>query len=61
MDASACEAGDTGSLSSWHSSIGIPINFHVGSGIRTFFSIELCAPLEVTKGCEAPCPDEAEN
>ena len=36
------------SLSSWHSDIGIPINFHEESGIITFWSIELCVPLEVS-------------
>ena len=34
-------------LLSWHSYIGIPINFHEESGIVTFWSIELSAPLEV--------------
>ena len=60
MDASTCEVGDRGSLSSWHCYIGIPINFQEVSSIVTFSSIELCAPLEVTKVCVAPCPDEAE-
>ena len=49
------------SLSSWHSYIGIPINFHEESGIVTFRSIELSAPLEVSNGCEALCPEEVEN
>ena len=53
--------GDRGSLSSWHSDIGIPINFQGESGIVTFCSIELLVPLEVSKGCEAPSPDEAET
>ena len=36
MDASGGEAGDRVSLSSWHSDIGIPINFQKESGIVTF-------------------------
>ena len=32
-DASGCEAGGQASLISWHSYIGIPINFHEESGI----------------------------
>ena len=47
------------SLSSCHSDIGIPINFHEVSGIVTFSSIEFCVLLEVSKGCEVSCPDEA--
>ena len=46
---------------SWHSYIGIPINFHEESGIVTFWSTELSAPLEVSNGCEALCPEEVEN
>ena len=49
------------SLFSWRSYIGIPINFHEESGIVTFWSIELSAPLEVSNGCEALCPEEVEN
>ena len=49
------------SLISWHSYIGIPINFHEGSGIVTFGSIELSAPLNVAKGCEALSTEEVEN
>ena len=36
------------SFSSWHSDIGIPINFHEESGIITFWSIELRLPLEMS-------------
>ena len=36
MDASQQEAGNTGSLSSFHSDIRIPINFQQESGIVTF-------------------------
>ena len=36
MDTSGGEAGDQGSLSSWHSDIGIPIHFQKESGIFTF-------------------------
>ena len=35
-DASGGEAGNQPSLSSWHSDIGIPINFQEESGIVTF-------------------------
>ena len=35
-DASQCAAGDPWTLSSFHSDIGIPINFQEGSGIDTF-------------------------
>ena len=48
------------SLISWHSYIGIPINFHEESGIVTFRSNELSALLDVSKGCEALCPEEVE-
>ena len=58
---SRCESGGQASLISWHSYIGIPINFHEESGIVTFWSIELSAPLEVSNGCEALCPEEVED
>ena len=35
-DSSGGEPGDQASLISWHSYIGIPINFHEESGIVTF-------------------------
>ena len=35
-DPSGCEPGGQASLISWHSYIGIPINFHEVSGIVTF-------------------------
>ena len=60
-DASGGEPGGQASLISWHSYIGIPINFHEESGIVIFWSIELSAPLEVSNGCEALCPEEVEN
>ena len=50
-----------GLTSFWHSYIGIPINFHEESGIVTFRSKELSAPLDVSKGCEALCPEELED
>ena len=37
------------SLSSFHSDIGIPINFQEVSGLGTFRSTELCGPLEVSR------------
>ena len=59
-DASGCEPGGLASLIIWHSYIGIPINFHEESGIVTFWSNELSATHEVSKGCEALCPEEVE-
>ena len=59
-DASGVEPGGQASLISWHSYLGIPINFHEESGIVTFRSIELSAPLEVSNACEALCPEEVE-
>ena len=41
--------------------IGIPINFHEESGIVTFWSNELSAPLHMSKGFEALCPEELED
>ena len=58
-DSSGGEAGDQVSLSSCDRYIGFPINFQEESGIVTFASSELRMPLEVSKGCEASCRDEA--
>ena len=60
-DASGGEPREQASLISWHSYIGIPINFHEVSGIVTIWSTELSAPLEVSNGCEALCSEELEN
>ena len=60
-DASGGEPGGQASLISWHSYIGIPINFHEESAIVTFWSSELSAPLDVSKGCEALYPEEVED
>ena len=60
-DASRGEPGGQASLISWHSYIGIPINFHEESGIIPFCSTELSAPLKVSNGCEALCPEDVEN
>ena len=60
-DASGDEAGYRGSHSSWNSDVGIPIHFQKVSGIITFWNTEFCVPLEVSKGCHSPCPDEAET
>ena len=60
-DASGGEPGGQASLISWHSYIDILINFYEESGIITFWSIELSAPLEVSNGSEALCPEEVEN
>ena len=61
MDAIEGEAGGQASLISWHSYIGIPINFHEESGIITFWSNELSAPHDASKGCEALFPEEVED
>ena len=61
MDTSEGEAGDRGSLSIWHSDIVSPIHFQEESGIVTLWSIEFHVPLEGTKGCESPGPDEAKT
>ena len=60
-DAFVGEPGGQASLISWHSYMGFPMNFHEESGIVTFRSIELSAPLELSNGCEALCPEEVEN
>ena len=61
MDAYGGEAGERGSLSIWNSDIGIPIHFQKQSGIDTFWSLEFRVLLEVSKWCDSPYPDEAEN
>ena len=60
-DPSAGDAGGQASFISWHSYIGIPIYFHEESGMVTFWSNELSAPLEVSKGYESLCPEDVEN
>ena len=60
-DASGGEPGSHASLIRWHRYIGIPINFHEESGIINFWSTEISAPLKVSNGCEALCPEEVEN
>ena len=61
MDTSGGEAGDQGSLSSFHRDIGITTNFQEESSLFSFWSIELRVPLEVSKWCDSPYPDEVEN
>ena len=61
MDANVGEAGGQASLISWHSYIVIPINFHEESGIVTFWSNELSAPLDVSKGYESLSPEDVED
>ena len=61
MDASGGESVGQASLIIWQSYIGNSINFHEESGIVTFWSIELSALLDVSKGCQALCPEEVEN
>ena len=60
-DASWGEPGAQVFLISWHSYIGIPINFHEDSCIVTFWSIELSAPLEVSNVWKGLCPEDVEN
>ena len=60
-DASGGEVGGQASLIGWQCYIGIAINFPEESGIITFCSNELSAPLEMSNGCEALCPEEVEN
>ena len=61
MDATGGEVGRQASLINCQSYIGIPINFHEESGIVTFLSNELSAPLDVSKGWEALFPEEVED
>ena len=61
MDASGGEAGHQGSLFSWNSDIGIPIHFQKESGIVTFWSHEFFVPVDVSKCCDSPYPDDAES
>ena len=61
MDASGNEAGDRVSVSSFTRDIGVPTHFQEESGIIPLRSIEFCLPLEGSKGCEVPCPDEADT
>ena len=58
-DASRGDAGDPRCLSRCHRDIGILLNFQKDLGIVTFWSIELPVPIEVSKGCESSCRDEA--
>ena len=46
--------GDQGSLSSFHSDIGIPINFQEYSSLVSFCSFELHEPLEVSRDVRPP-------
>ena len=59
--ASGVEPGGQASLISWHSYICIPINIHEQSGIDNFWSNELSATLDVSKECEALCPEVVED
>ena len=61
IDASGGEPRGQASLIRWNSYIGIPINFHEESGIITFCSNELSAPLYVSNRCEALCPEEVDD
>ena len=61
MDPSGGEAGDQGSLSSLNSDTGIPIHFQKEWGMVTFWSLEFRVPLEISKLCDSPYPDEVEN
>ena len=46
--------GDQSPLSSVHRDIGIRINFQEESGLSTFWSIELCGPLKVSRDVKPP-------
>ena len=61
MEATGGEALGQVSLISLSSYIGIPINFQEESGIFSFWSNELIAPIDVSKECEALCPEEVET
>ena len=61
MDASRSEEWHRGSLSIWHSDIGIPNNIQKLSGIVNIWSSELHVALELSKGCESPFRDEVEK
>ena len=61
MDATGSEAWGQASLISWHSYIGIPINFHEEAGIVTFWSNEFSATLDVSKGGEALCQEQVQD
>ena len=54
MNTCGSETEDQASLSSWHSDIGIPINFQDESGIVTFGSIDLGKALDVSRDLR-PC------
>ena len=60
-DTSEGELVGQASVISWHSYIGIPINFHEESGIVPFWSIQISATLKVSNGCEALSREEVEN
>ena len=46
--------GNHSPLSSFHSDIGIPINFQEESGLGPFRNTELCGPLEVSSDVRPP-------
>ena len=46
--------GDQATVSSFHRDIGIHINFQEDSGLRTFCSIELHGPLQVSSNVRPP-------
>ena len=60
-DASGGEEGDRVSLSHWKNDIEILIHFQKESGIVTFGSLDSRVPLEISKLCDSPYPDEVEN
>ena len=60
-DASRSEEWHRGSLSIWHSDIGIPNNIQKFSGIVNIWSSELHLALEISKGYEAPFRVEVET
>ena len=60
-DTSRSEEWHRGSLSIWHSDIGIPNNIQKFSGIVNIWSSELHLALEISKGYEAPFRVEVET
>ena len=61
MDASGVQVGGQAFLIIWNTYIWIPIKFHEESGLVTCLHIELSETLDVSKRCEALCPEEVED
>ena len=61
MDGFRSEEWHRGSLSIWHSNIGIPNNIKELSGIVNIWSSELDMALKLSKGSEVPFLDDVET